>query len=299
MKTTVLEEFSYWLASERGVARNTALAYHSDVKKYMEFLASVGKSDPASAQSEDVYSYLAFLSECGMTPASMRRELSSIRAFHRFLVSESMASEDPAREVPPPKVWQRVPSALTVPEVERLLAQPDTGKPLGLRDKAMLEFTYATGMRVSEVIGFRMRDLNLNAGTARCMGKGSRERVVPVGGIALKWAVRYRDEVRPGLLKDKREPVFFLNWRGRPLSRTGFWKILREYVRLSGIKSKVTPHVLRHSFATHLMEGGAGLRDVQQMLGHKDISTTQIYTKVDMEYLREVHQRYHPRARDV
>lgn len=299
MKDSVLDEFRYWLASERGVARNTALAYHSDVKKYVEFLASAGKTDPASAQSGDVYSYLAFLNECGMAPSSMRRELSSIRAFHRFLVSESIASEDPARDVPPPKVWQRVPAALTVPEVERLLAQPDTGKPLGLRDKAMLEFTYATGMRVSEVIGFRMRDLNLRAGTVRCMGKGSRERVIPVGGIAVKWAVRYRDEVRPALLAGRRQTAFFLNWRGRPLSRTGFWKILKRYVRMSGIRSRVTPHVLRHSFATHLMEGGAGLRDVQQMLGHKDISTTQIYTKVDMEYLREVHQKYHPRARDV
>ena len=296
MMATVLEEFSYWLASERGVASNTALAYHSDIKKYVEFLASVGKSDPASAQSDDVYSYLAFLSECGMSASSMRRELSSIRAFHRFLISESMASEDPTRDVPPPKVWRRLPAALTVPEVERLLAQPDTCKPLGLRDKAMLEFTYATGMRVSEVITFRMRGLNLNAGTARCMGKGSRERVIPVGGIAIRWALRYRDEVRPGLLRGKDQGVFFLNWRGGPLSRNGFWKILKGYVRRSGIKSKVTPHVLRHSFATHIMEGGASLRDVQQMLGHKDIATTQIYTKVDMEYLREVHRKYHPRA---
>jgi integrase/recombinase XerD len=299
MKATVLEEFSYWLASERGVATNTALAYHSDIKKYLEFLASAGKTDPAGAESEDVYSYLAFLSECGMSASSMRRELSSIRAFHRFLVSESLASDDPARDVPPPKIWRRIPAALTVPEVERLLAQPDIGSPLGLRDKAMLEFTYATGMRVSEVITFRTRDLNLNTGTARCMGKGSRERVVPVGAIALKWAVRYRDQVRPGLLKGKEHAIFFLNWRGRPLSRTGFWKILKRYVRQSGVRSRITPHVLRHSFATHLMEGGAGLRDVQQMLGHKDISTTQIYTKVDMEYLREVHQKYHPRAREV
>ncbi len=296
MMATVLEEFSYWLVSERGVASNTALAYHSDIKKYVEFLASAGKSDPACAQSDDVYSYLAFLSECGMSPSSMRRELSSIRAFHRFLISECMASEDPTGDIPPPKVWRRLPAALTVPEVERLLAQPDTGKPLGLRDKAMLEFTYATGMRVSEVITFRMRGLNLNVGTARCMGKGSRERVIPVGGIAIRWAVRYRDEVRPGLLRGKDQGVFFLNWRGGPLSRNGFWKILRGYVRRSGIKSKVTPHVLRHSFATHIMEGGASLRDVQQMLGHKDISTTQIYTKVDMEYLKEVHRKYHPRA---
>jgi integrase/recombinase XerD len=160
----------------------------------------------------------------------------------------------------------------------------------------MLEFTYATGMRVSEVIAFKLRNLNMNAGTAKCMGKGARERIIPVGSMALRWATRYRDEVRPALVRGAERGVFFLNWRGKPLSRTGFWKILRGYVRTSGIKSKVTPHVLRHSFATHLMEGGAGLRDVQQMLGHKDISTTQIYTKVDMEYLREVHRKYHPRG---
>jgi integrase/recombinase XerD len=295
----VLEDFTYWLASERGVASNTALAYHSDIKKYIEFLASEGKSDPARAGSEDVYAYLAFLSECGMSPSSMRRELSSIRVFHRFLLAESLAREDPTADVPPPKMWQRVPAALTVPEVERLLAQPDTSSPLGLRDKAMLEFTYATGMRVSEVTAFRRQDLNRNTSTVRCMGKGSRERVIPIGGIALRWTLRYQDEVRQGLLKGDDPGVLFLNWRGRPLSRMGFWKILRGYVRQAGIRSKVTPHVLRHSFATHLMEGGASLRDVQQMLGHKDISTTQIYTKVDMEYLREVHRKYHPRGRDV
>jgi integrase/recombinase XerD len=296
MTVTVLEEFAYWLAGERGVASNTALAYRSDIKKYVEFLASAGRSDPASARPDDVYSYLAFLSECGMSPSSMRRELSSIRAFHRFLVSEGMAAEDPTRDVPPPKAWRRVPGALTVPEVERLLAQPDVEEPLGLRDRAMLEFTYATGMRVSEVVSFMMRDLNLNARTARCMGKGSRERVIPVGGMAIKWTLRYRDEVRSQLLKGKDQGVLFLNWRGRPLSRMGFWKILRGYAGRSGIRSRITPHVLRHSFATHLMEGGASLRDVQQMLGHKDISTTQIYTEVDMEYLREVHRKYHPRG---
>jgi integrase/recombinase XerD len=293
---TLLEEFSYWLASERGVSPNTASAYHSDTRKYLEFLASEGKSDPAKVGSGEVHSYLAFLSGCGMSPSSMRRELSSIRAFHRFLVAEARAVGDPTRDVAPPRVWQRVPAALTVPEVERLLAQPDTAGPLGLRDKAMLEFTYGTGMRVSEVIGFKTRDLNLNTGMVRCMGKGSRERIIPIGGIALKWIGRYRAEARPRLVKSEEPEVLFVNWRGKGLTRMGFWKILRGYVRRAGIRSKISPHVLRHSFATHLMEGGASLRDVQQMLGHKDISTTQIYTKVDMEYLREVHRKYHPRG---
>jgi integrase/recombinase XerD len=293
---TLLDEFSYWLASERGVAPNTASAYRSDIKKYVEFLASEGEGDPSRAGSGEVHSYLAFLSECGMSPSSMRRELCSIRAFHRFLVAESRGGDDPTAEVAAPRVWRRVPAALTIPEVERLLAQPDVARPLGIRDKAMLEFTYATGMRVSEVITFRVRDLNLNTGTVRCMGKGSRERVVPIGGIALRWTQAYRNDVRPGLLRGEDPEILFLNWRGRPLSRMGFWKILRGYVGPAGIRGEVSPHVLRHSFATHLMEGGASLRDVQQMLGHKDISTTQIYTKVDLEYLREVHRKYHPRG---
>ena len=292
----LLKDFSYWLASERGVSVNTRSAYDSDLKKYIEFLASSGKDQPSAVESGDVHSYIAFLSECGLSPSSIRRGLSSIRAFHRFLIAESLASEDPTANVAPPKMWRRVPKALTVPQVETLLTQPDVGNRLGLRDKAMLEFTYATGMRVSEVIKFNLRDLNSGMGTARCMGKGSRERIVPVGAIALRWVKRYIDEVRLQLLRGRKQETLFLNWRGRPLSRMGFWKILAKYAAVAGIRAKVTPHVLRHSFATHLLEGGASLRDVQQMLGHKDISTTQIYTKVDMEYLREVHRKFHPRG---
>jgi integrase/recombinase XerD len=200
------------------------------------------------------------------------------------------------RDVVVPRIWRRVPKALTLPEIERLLSQPDTAKPLGVRDKAMLEFAYATGMRVSEVVGFRWDDLNANAGTARCVGKGSRERLIPVGSVALKWVEAYCRDVRPRLLKGRSQDVLFLNWRGGRLTRMGFWKILAGHARAAGLKSKMTPHALRHSFATHLLEGGASLRDVQQMLGHKDIATTQIYTKVDMEYLREVHRKFHPRG---
>ena len=294
--TGLLKEFSYWLISERGVSANTATSYGNDLKKYLEFLASCGKVDPASAATADVYSYLGFLTECGMAPSSIRRELSSVRAFHRFLISESHTATDPTVDITPPKVWRRVPRALTVPEVQALLVQPDVSKPLGIRDKAMLEFTYATGMRVSEVLAFRKADLNFRMATARCLGKGARERLVPVGAVALKWLRTYIDEVLSRLARNGNPSVLFLNWRGKPLSRMGFWKILAKYARMAGIRSKVTPHVLRHSFATHLLEGGASLRDVQEMLGHKDISTTQIYTKVDMEYLREVHRRFHPRG---
>lgn len=292
----VLAEFSDWLATERGVSANTTASYGNDLRKYVEFLAGSGKGDPTGAESKDVFAYLAFLAECGMSPASIRREISSLRAFHRFLMAEGRTDDDPMRDVVVPRMWRRVPKALTLPEIERLLAQPDLEKPLGVRDKAMLEFAYATGMRVSEVVGFRQRDLNANMGTARCLGKGSRERLIPVGSVALGWIQTYEQDVRPALLKGLSQEVLFVNWRGGRLTRMGFWKILAGYARAAGLKSKVTPHVLRHSFATHLLEGGASLRDVQQMLGHKDIATTQIYTKVDMEYLREVHRKFHPRG---
>jgi len=292
----LLREFSDWLATERGVSANTIESYAGDLRKYLEFLAGSGKSDPAAAEGRDVYAYLAFLSECGLAPASIRREIASLRAFHRFLVAEGHGGADPTADVVLPRMWRRVPKALPLPEIERLLGQPDTSKPLGLRDKAMLEFAYATGMRVSEVVGFKLRDLNRVAGTARCLGKGSRERVVPVGSMALKWIGAYLEDVRPGLLAGRSQEALFLNWRGRPLTRMGFWKILSQHARAAGLKSRMTPHVLRHSFATHLLEGGAGLRDVQQMLGHKDIATTEIYTKVDMEYLREVIVKFHPRG---
>lgn len=292
----VLDDFTYWLLSERGVSTSTGAAYRNDLEKYVEYLATGGRSDFGAVEAADVYSYLAFLSECGMAPSSIRRELSSIRAFHRFLLSEGLSDRDPTQDVVAPKMWRRVPKALSIPQIEDLLAEPDTEARLGLRDKAMLEFTYATGMRVSEVIGFRLADLNRNTGTARCIGKGSRERIVPVGAIALRWIGEYTQRARPFLIKGPDPGTLFVNWRGRPLSRMGYWKILLKYVKQAGIKSKVTPHVLRHSFATHLLEGGASLRDVQQLLGHKDISTTQIYAKVDMEYLRDMILTYHPRG---
>jgi len=295
----LLREFTDWLGMERGASPNTVASYSSDLGKYVEFLASAGKPDASSAENQDVYAYLSFLSECGMCPSSIRREISSIRAFHHFLVAEGHSTKDPTVRVVLPKVWRRVPKALTVPQVEKLLAEPKAGVPLELRDKALLEFTYATGMRVSEVIGFKTRDLAFETATARCLGKGSRERVIPVGSIAIKWIETYLRDVRPKLVRGADPEVLFLNWRGKRLTRMGYWKILAKYVRRAAIPAKVTPHVFRHSFATHLLEGGASLRDVQQLLGHKSISTTQIYTKVDMEYLREVIVEFHPRGRLV
>ena len=292
-----MDGFAQWLITEGGIARPTLEAYLRDAGRFLEYLLTVGKSDPSRAEPKDVYGYLGFLSECGISPVSAKRNLSAIRSLYRFLATEWNITSDPTTNVVSPRMWRRVPRALTVMEIEALLGQPDTSKPLGLRDKALLEFTYATGMRVSEVITFRVNDLNLTRGSARCLGKRSRERIVPVGSIAIKWVQRYLTEVRPNLVKSEGCEELFLNWRGRPLTRMGFWKILRRYVAMAGIKGKVTPHVLRHSFATHLLEGGASLRDVQHLLGHKDISTTQIYAKVDLEYLRDMIITFHPRGK--
>ncbi len=292
----LIDEFCAWLSSERGASPNTCQSYESDLTRYVEFLVSVGKKKPEEIDTSDVCSYVAFLNECGLSPSTIRRNLSSVRAFHRFLVSEYSLTEDPTTSVVPPRQWLRMPKALTVPEVELLLRQPDTTEPLGIRDRALLEFTYATGMRVSEVISFKINDLDIEARTARCKGKGSRERIVPVGSVAIKWVKEYCQSVRPFLLKGRTCDELFVTRRGRRLTRMAFWKILAKYASQAGLEHKVSPHVLRHSFATHLLEGGASLRDVQHLLGHKDISTTQIYTKVDTEYLRTVHKMYHPRG---
>ena len=293
----MIEQFADWLETERAASDLTVRAYEQDIGQYLEYLASRGILSPERADSEAVISFLTSLAEFGLAPSSIRRKIASIRAFYRFVSIEFPERPDPTTTVVLPKMWRRVPKSLTVPEIESLMAQPDAAKPLGVRDKAMLEFTYATGMRVSEVTGFLMRSLNREIKTARCMGKGSKERIVPIGDIALRWIDRYIAEVRPELLKGRGEDMLFLNWRGKPLSRVGFWKILKGHARSASIENKVTPHVLRHSFATHLLEGGASLREVQVLLGHENIATTQIYTKTDMEYLRSVIIDHHPRGK--
>jgi integrase/recombinase XerD len=293
----VLDDFSSWLLADRGLSSNTREAYLGDLRKYLEFLAASGRREPSEIRPEDVHSFIRFLGECGEAPSTMKRELSSIRAFHRFLMSEALARDDPTRNIAAPRMWKRVPAVLTVPEVEKLMAAPDTGTDLGLRDRAMLEFTYATGMRVSEVIGFALADLNLKARTARCVGKRDKQRVVPVGTMALRWVRRYVEGARVRLVKGRTEPALFVSRLGKGLSRMGFWKILRKHVTGAGIRSRVTPHILRHSCATHMLDGGAGLRDVQEFLGHEDISTTEIYTRVDMEYLRDMIITFHPREK--
>jgi integrase/recombinase XerD len=291
-----LELYRNHLAVERGLAANSLQAYRRDLARYLAHLEGEGVDDAARIDRGRVERFLRQLAGYGLSPVTLARTISALRGFHRFLAAEGLAPADPTEDLETPKPAQRLPDVLDYPEIERLLAQPDPSSPLGLRDRAMLELMYACGLRVSELLALEAKDLSLNDGFIRCFGKGSKERVVPVGGSASGWVRRYLTGSRPLLLKKYDTEVVFLNNRGRPLSRMGFWKLLRSYAIKAGIKKRVHPHILRHSFATHLLEGGADLRSVQEMLGHADISTTQIYTHVDREYLKEVHRQFHPRG---
>jgi integrase/recombinase XerD len=246
---------------------------------------------------EDVRFYFLGKKQRGMSARSLRRKASSLRGLYRFLQKEGYVDEDPTQLLEVPRLGVPLPRDLTLDEVDRLLAQPDPAEALGVRNRAMLELLYATGLRVSELLGLRLQDLNLEVGYVVAYGKGKKERLVPVGEVALGKLKEYLNSVRPGLAKSGRAPYLFLNRSGKRLSRQGFWKLLNRYALQAGISSPVTPHVLRHSFATHLLERGADLRSVQLMLGHASISTTQIYTHLNRERLKQIYESHHPRAK--
>jgi integrase/recombinase XerD len=289
----LLDQFMGQLKVERGLARNTVEAYNRDLIGFFEFLKQRHLS-AMNVKQEDLVSFIAE-KRAHLSARSLARCLVSIRMFYRFLVSEGVISVNPARLLGIPKLYQHLPHVLTRDEVDLLLAQPDQNTTMGRRDTAILEVLYATGLRASELIGLRMATINLEAGYLRTIGKGSKERIVPMGSKAIDSLKRYMTEGRAYLVKKGTSPYLFLNNRGGRLTRQGLWKILKGYTRKAGITKRITPHTLRHSFATHLLEGGADLRSVQVMLGHSDISTTQIYTHVARERLKEVHEKYHPR----
>jgi integrase/recombinase XerD len=289
----LLDQFMGHLKVERGLARNTIEAYSRDLIGFVEFLNQRHLS-PTNVKQEDLVSFIAE-KRTHLSARSLARCLVSLRMFYRFLVSEGKVAINPARLLGIPKLYQHLPHVLTRDEVEVLLAQPDQNTTMGKRDTAMLEVLYATGLRASELIGLRTADITLEGGYLRTIGKGSKERIVPMGSKAIDALKRYMTDSKGSLLKKGTSPYLFLNSRGGRLTRQGLWKILKGYVRKAGINKTITPHTLRHSFATHLLEGGADLRSVQVMLGHADISTTQIYTHVAMERLKEVHEKYHPR----
>ena len=292
------ERFHDYLAFERGLSPRTLEAYGRDTERLEEFLASRGIEAPGEAGAADIREFTYHLRDRGLAPSSIRRTLSAVRTYFGFLLAEDLVESDPTEQIEPPKTWERLPNVLNRDEVQALVEAPDPSHRLYWRDRAILEFAYASGVRVSELTGLKVRDLDLEEGFATVHGKGSKERLVPVGGAAVRAIRVYLRELRPRLEKGggKGGGALFLNARGGSLTRMGIWKILRKHVERAGIEGRVTPHTLRHTFATHLLEGGADLAAVQEMLGHADISTTQIYTHVDRDYLRDVHRRYHPRA---
>lgn len=287
--------FIDYVTVERGLSPNTIAAYNSDISRYLLHLTErPGVNEPNDIMAEDVVDYLLHLKDNGLCSRSITRHLSSIRLFHRYLLSEKVALRDPTAEFDSPKAWKKLPTVLSPSEVERLLAVPRPDSFRGVRDAAMLELMYSAGLRVSELIAITVNSVNLTEGYVRCRGKGDRERIVPIGSVAETKLLRYLNE-RAGA-KGAASDVLFLTRLGRGFTRRGLWKLVKQLARKAGIDKNITPHTLRHSFATHLLDGGADLRSVQEMLGHADISTTQIYTHVGQERLRQVHARYHPRA---
>lgn len=291
-----LGQFRDYLSLEAGTSANTVHNYMRDIRRLASHASRRGAHGPDAVTAAQLREFIYDLKDLGLAPATIRRQISAIRTYYRFLVGEAHATRDPSERLESPKQWRRVPTVLTVAEVERLVVTPNAVEPLGIRDRALLELAYATGVRVSELVGLQLQHILYQDGLARVFGKGSKERIVPVGRRALGAVALYAREIRPLLDRALGGGTLFLNARGTPLSRVGAWGVIKRAARQAGIAKRVTPHTLRHTFATHLLEGGADLRAVQEMLGHRDLATTQLYTHVDRDYLRTVHRQFHPRA---
>jgi len=289
----LIDQFLNQLRIERGLANNTVVSYSRDLFQFCQFLAAEDTALQKVTQAQ-IVQYIKALGE-RLTARSVARNISAIKTFFRFLISEGKIGSNPARLLEAPRIPHRLPDFLSQEEVERLLAQPDPLRAAGQRDRAMLETLYATGLRASELVQLKISNINSEAGYLRTLGKGSKERAIPMGARSLEAIKSYLSSGRLRLAKGNNSPYLFLNSRGGPMSRQGFWKIIKKYGAKAGIRKKITPHSIRHSFATHLLGAGADLRSVQVMLGHSDISTTQIYTHVTRKRLKEIHERYHPR----
>jgi len=290
----VLRLFLDYLSVEKGLSANTILSYGRDLRKFFLFLERE-KTDWARADEKALTLFIHRQSQAGLQARSLARLISALKSFYKFLLLDGLVPRDPTADLTSPKTWLSLPKFLTVDEVAHLVLQPDERDLHGLRDRAMLEVLYASGLRVSELIQLRPSDINLDDGYVICRGKGGKERVVPLGKTAAALTRRYLEEGRPRLQKKSAEAVF-LTRLGDPFTRQGVWKMLRGYARKAGLEANISPHILRHSFATHLLERGADLRSVQLMLGHSQITTTQIYTHVSRERLRQVYEKFHPRA---
>jgi integrase/recombinase XerD len=289
----LIQEFSKFLLIEKRSSPNTVAGYCRDLRRFSRFFLH---NDVSVLTTADIRSFLLMLRDDGLSPSSIARSLSSIKSFFRYLLEEKQLKHNPAEILETPRKWRKLPDLMSLQDVDKLLSCPNISNTIGLRDKAMLEVLYGTGMRVSELISVKGHNLDLIAGCLRTMGKGSKERIVPIGMIARRTVEEYMLSSRPVLAKGQKVEELFLTRRAKGMTRQGFWKILKGYVKKSNIKANISPHTLRHAFATHLLDRGADLRSVQQMLGHADISTTQIYTHVLEKRLFEVHDQFHPRS---
>jgi len=293
---SLIQSFLDYLSVECGAAANTQLAYANDLRKFREYLDRRGQPDATRVTTTLALGFLVELKDKGYAVGSIARMLVAVKMLYRYLALEGIVERNVVSALDSPKLWRRLPTVLSPAEVGKLLAEPDTTKPLGLRDKAILELLYATGVRASEVVGLDVDSVHYDYGYIRCLGKGSKERVVPIGSKAVEVTQRYAAQERPRLLKGRSCPALFVSRLGGRLSRLTVWRLVKRYARLAGIRKEVYPHALRHSFATHLLAGGADLRSVQEMLGHASIITTQVYTHVDLGRLKDVHRRFHPRG---
>lgn len=292
----LLDQFLNYLTVERGLSPNTLDSYSRDLIKYLDYLSTKGIKDISKTSDLTIISFIATLKNGGLSNRSVARNLTSIRMFYKFLTEDHHINDNPTLNIETPKRELRLPQVLSIEEVDVLLQQPDSSTSLGLRDAAFLELLYATGLRASEIISLALNDINLEAGYLIASGKGSKERLIPIGEVAQNMIKKYLKNSRPTLLKNKQSHHLFTTRSGKSMTRQGFWKLIKKYALAAGIRKKITPHTLRHSFATHLLERGADLRSVQMMLGHSDISSTQIYTHVTTERLKKIHNQYHPRS---
>jgi integrase/recombinase XerD len=290
----VIDAYIAYLRDVRRMSPNTLESYARDLGQLAAFAERSGRAVEA-LDRRDLESFVRDLMASGLSPRSVARSVACLRGFYRFAAVERKLAENPADDLRSPRAWAALPKSVSLEDIDRLLAQPDTSTPLGLRDKALIELLYATGLRVTELLTLRAGDLNLDEGYLTCIGKGDKQRMVPMGQAAADWVRQYMQTGRPHLVKRKASPWLFVNARGGPLSRVGFWKVLKAYGKAAGIARDLSPHALRHSFATHLLERGADLRMIQMMLGHADLSTTQIYTHVLEARLRAVYEKFHPR----
>ncbi len=292
----LLDHFLTYLAIEKGLAENTIDSYAHDLRAYLSFLNSLGIKEIGASSTENILSHLDALKHQGLTARTRARHLAAMRHFYAYLFKNDYIENNPARLMSTPKIWKYIPVVLSYSQIEALLAQPDIESVLGMRDRTLLELLYATGMRITELLDILLDDINLQSGFCICTGKGGKQRVIPIGRAAMAWLEEYIRSIRPGLVKKTEERHLILTRNGGRMTRQGAWKILKFYFAKAGFPHNVTPHTLRHSFATHLIENGADLRSVQILLGHADISTTQIYTHLNLEYVKRIYASCHPRS---